>query len=96
MSGRGDLLVPEGWAPRRGSTVAVLASRDEPVPPSGAWRVVEHAPEAGTWWLLPHDDAARAWRDKHRTRIVTGCLAMSGRRLVPPGHKPRPAETRKR
>jgi hypothetical protein len=91
---RAELLVPEGWTPRRGSLVTVLASRDEPYPPRGTWRVFDRSNgEPGPhWWALPVDDEARTWADGHPSRIVSGCLELKGARLVPPGHKPRPAE----
>lgn len=91
---RSELLVPEGWAPRRGSAVCVLPHRDEPVPPAGVWRIIDRSPtEPGPyWWAQPHDDEARRWAARHGSRIVQGCLDVKGLRLVPPGHVPRPAE----
>lgn len=91
---RTDLLVPEGWAPRRGAVVVVLPHRDEPVPPSGRWRLIDRSPgEPGPhWWALPIDEAARTWAGKHPSRIVQGCLELKGLRVVPPGHKPRPVD----
>lgn len=87
---RAELLVPEGWAPRIGSTVAILPHRDDPVPAPGAWRVVDRAPEPSHWWITPVDDLARSWADAHPQRVTSRCLAMPSRRLVPPGHRPRP------
>jgi hypothetical protein len=95
---RAELLVPQGWAPRRGSIVEILPHRDEPVPPSGVWRIIERAPdEPGPhWWAQPHDEAARSWAARHPRRIVQGCLVVKGLRLVPPGHAPRPPERKSR
>ncbi len=93
MSGRAELLVPEGWAPRIGSRVTILPHRDDPVPAPGVWRVIDRAPEASSWWLTPVDDKARDWAAAHPARVVSRCLSIAGRRLVPPGHKPRPKQS---
>jgi hypothetical protein len=84
---RAELLVPDGWRPARGNRVTVLASKDDPRPPAGVWRVVDRAP-AG-WWLIPHDDTAREWARRWPNQVTQGCVEVSGRRLIPPGHTPR-------
>ena len=91
---RADLLVPEGWKPARGARVTVLASRDEPYPPRGVWRIIDRSSSGpgAWWWAVPVDDEARAWADAHPARIVSRCIDLNGLRLVPPGHKPRPVE----
>lgn len=96
---RTDLLVPDGWRPERNARVIVLPHRDEPVPPVGVWRIIDRS--AGGpgphWWAQPHDDLARAWAERHRSRIVQGCLEVIGLRLAPPGTQiPIPGVDRKR
>lgn len=58
-------LRPEGWVPKPGSRVIVLARQgapaDEPPPPPGIWVVIDRAPEARCWWLMPHDGEAKVW-----------------------------------
>jgi len=90
MSARGTLLVPEGWTPRRGSVVAILAAKDVPAIP-GRWFVFERAP--GGWWAQPRDDTARAWAQRNPHAVTSGCIEVPGRRLVPFGHAPRPPAT---
>lgn len=95
---RAELLVPEGWAPRRGSVVELLPNRDEPVPPAGAWRIIDRSnTQPGPWWWAqPHDDEARHWAARHSSRIVQGCLDVKGLSCVPPGHVARPPERKSR
>lgn len=59
---RAEMLVPEGWRPTRGTRVVILPHRDEPVPPSGTWRLIDRSNGApgAWWWAQPADDAARA------------------------------------
>jgi len=87
VSGRTDLLVPEGWKPARNVRVIVLPHTDEPVPPAGVWRIVDRS--AGTpgphWWAQPVDEPAQRWAQRHPGRIVSGCLEIKGLRCVPPG-----------
>jgi len=88
VSGRTALLIPDGWAPKRGSVVEVLATKDDPTPPAGTWRVFEQAPGTGTWWLTPTSDEARAWGKRWPNRVTSACVAVSGLQLVPKGYRP--------
>lgn len=90
---RAELLVPEGWAPRRGAHVSILATKDAPAIP-GRWYLFERAP--GGWWAQPNDDSARVWAKRNPNAVTMGCLEVAGRRLVPHGHKPRPPATSRR
>jgi anti-sigma factor RsiW len=58
-------LRPEGWAPKPGSRVVILARpgapADEPPPPPGVWVVIDRAPEPRAWWVMPHDGEAKVW-----------------------------------
>lgn len=93
MSTRAELLVPEGWAPRRGSVVGILKTKDEPAVP-GRWYLFERSPHgAGEWWAMPRDDDARAWAKRNPNAMTQGSMSVSGRRLVPFGHAPRPPAT---
>lgn len=84
-------LAPEGWRPKPGAHVRVVASSkaapDEPPPPAGVWWVVDRCPEdmahAG-WWLMPRDDVALAWSSARRPHPTHGrALAVTGRLLMP-------------
>lgn len=87
------MLVPDGWAPRRGSRVIVHPTRDDPDPPAGRWHLFEKSPDGpGWWWAQPVDDESRAWAARHPRKLTSGCLSVAGNRLTPPGHKPRPVE----
>lgn len=86
MSGRAELLVPEGWKPDRNVRVRVLPHTDEPHPPAGVWRIVDRSngDPGPHWWAQPIDDAARRWAELHPARIVSGCTELKGLRCVPP------------
>lgn len=83
MSGRGQLLIPEGWRPGIGVRVAILATKDDPQPPHGVWRCLDRAPQG--WWLTPADERSRTWAQRWPNMLTQGCVAVAGTRLVPPG-----------
>jgi hypothetical protein len=86
-------LRPEGWAPKPGSHVVILARpgapADEPPPPSGVWVVIDRAPEPRAWWVMPHDGEAKVWAVVARAGRVGGTPAgwpgqqVSSTRLFP-------------
>lgn len=82
---RTDLLVPEGWLPRRNARVIVLPHADEPHPPAGVWRVIDRSngDPGPHWWCQPADDTAREWLARHPKRRVQGCIEVKGLRLAP-------------
>lgn len=85
MSGRAELLVPDGWKPKPGARCIVQPSKDIPSPPGGVWRVIDRAPSPNAWWLQPADDDARTWAAKWPNAMTQGCVEVAGRLLVPPG-----------
>ena len=80
-------LLPEGWAPKPGGHVRIVAdpkaAADVPPPPAGIWWVVDRAPEPRTWWVKAHDGDAKTWATDHPGDVISGCVAVSGRWLVP-------------
>ena len=91
---RTEYAIPDGWRPAAGGHVTLLATRDEPVPPPGKWRIVSRSPSTASWWLQAADDAARAWANRNPTRVSSGCIDEQGRRLMPYGYAP-PKTTRR-
>ena len=84
-------LTPQGWKPRPGAHVRILArtgaAPDEPPPPPGVWWVIDRCPaelaHAG-WWVLPRDDEARSWSSQQRRHERYGnALPVPGRQLTP-------------
>lgn len=86
MSGRAELLIPEGWKPARNVRVRVLAHRDDNAPPAGVWRIVDRSngDPGPHWWAQPIDETARRWAEQHPGRITSGCVEVKGLRCVPP------------
>lgn len=80
-------LRPSGWAPKPGGHVRVVAdpkaAPDVAPPPAGIWVVIDRAPEARHWWLMAKDDDAKAWVTEHPGGVISGCVAVSGRWLMP-------------
>lgn len=85
-------LRPEGWAPKAGSRVVILAeakaAADAPPPPPGVWWVVDRSPDATCWWLMPDDGEAKVWSTVQRAgraEMPAGwpALSMTSRRLFP-------------
>lgn len=72
-------LRPEGWAPKPGSRVVLLARKgappDEAPPPPGVWVVIDRAPEGtGYWWVMPHDGEAKTWAVVARAGRAKGSM----------------------
>ena len=89
MTSRAERLVPDGWTPRRGYSVAFVDTAESPAPP-GRWFVVEQAPDPGCWWVKPTDDTARAWLAAHPEQRLMGHLQLDGHRGAP-GRRMTPA-----
>ena len=87
---RAEQLLPEGWKPSRHSVVTLEATKDEPAPPHGLWRVFDQAPGAGMWWLMPSDDAASDWARRFPGQMTTGCISRKAGQMIPRGFR-RPA-----
>jgi hypothetical protein len=71
------------WQPAPNSRVRV-EPKDDALSPPGVWRVLAHGPSAPTaWWIYAHDDEARQWVDANRRQTTSGCVEITGNRLIP-------------